>query len=225
MCHVRRRQVQPGKREEDRLSEDNDRRLGRVPVSRLFHEALIFFNSLDGLGFNEWIFHHAMLFGSHCKWWGDMGKRERPHEGLDLCLYRNEEGDIHYLGEQTKVPVIFPGQVVKVVGDFLGESVFVSHGDYESNESRLHTIYGHIKPQDHIRPGERLSEGDVIGVINNARIGDAVIPQHLHISVAWVPNTVHAQEFGWQMAGDPTKVMPLDPLRVIKCPYSIVPSL
>ncbi|MFC2059620.1 hypothetical protein ACFLTZ_00815 [Chloroflexota bacterium] len=51
-----------------------------------------------------------------------MGKRARPHEGLDLCVYRTEKGDIRYLDEKTKVPVILKGRIVKVVDDFLGES-------------------------------------------------------------------------------------------------------
>jgi len=203
------------------LSDANDKGLDRAPVSRLFHERLRFYNSLDDLGFKEWIFHPAMLFGSHCKWWGDLGKRERLHEGLDLCLYRTKAGDIHYLDERTKIPVIFKGQVVKVGEDFLGESVFVSHGAYDSNGSQLHTIYGHIKACDHIRPGERLSEGDIIGSIADARKSDGEVPHHLHVSVAWIPSTVHSQELRWQMVGDLTKVVLLDPLRVIECPYSI----
>ena len=151
-----------------------------------------------------------------------MGKRDRPHEGLDLCFYRTKEGDIRYLDEKTKVPAIFTGQIVKVGDDFLGESVFVSHGAYESDGSQLHTIYGHIKPRDHMRPGERLSEGDVIGTIADARKGGGSIPPHLHVSVAWIPNTVRSQELGWQIVGDLAKVVLLDPLSVIECPYSIV---
>jgi len=207
------------------LSDAKDKGLDRVPVSRMFHEQLRYYNSLDKLGFREWIFHPAMLFGSHYKWWGDLGKRERLHEGLDLYLYRTKEGNIHYLDEKTKIPVIFKGQVIKVDDDFLGESVFVSHGNYDSNGSQLHTIYGHIKPRAHICPGEILSEGDIIGVIADARKSGGVIPHHLHVSVAWISNTVHSQELGWQMMGDLTKVVLLDPLCVIECPYSIVSGI
>jgi len=204
------------------LSEVRNKGLDRVPASRLFHERLMFFNNLDSLGFKEWIFHPAMLFGSLYKWWGDLGKRQRPHEGLDLCLYRTKEGNIHYLTGETKIPVIFEGQVVKVSADFLGESVFVSHDACDSNGSRLYTIYGHIKPGNHIRPGKRLSEGNVIGVIADTRNSGAVIPPHLHVSVAWIPNTVPVPELGWQTINEHARVTLLDPLSVIKCPYSIV---
>ena len=204
------------------MSEVKNKGLDRVPVSRLFHERLLLFNNLNSLGFKEWIFHPAMLFGSLDKWWGDSGKRKRPHEGLDLCLYRTREGNMHHLPREAKIPVIFKGQVATVTDDFLGESVFVGHDAYDSNGSQLYTIYGHIKPGNHIRPGGKLSEGDIIGVIADTGNSGVVIPRHLHVSVAWIPNTLHVLELGWQTINDPTKVVLLDPLSVIEFPYSIV---
>jgi murein DD-endopeptidase MepM/ murein hydrolase activator NlpD len=156
------------------------------------------FNNLDSLIFKEWIFHPAMLFGSLYKWWDGLEKRQRPHEGLDPFLYRIKEENIHHLGVGAKIPVIFKGQVVKVSGDFLGESVFVSHNVYDSNESQLYTIYGHIKPGNHICPGERLGERDIIGVIADTRNSGVATPGHLHISVAWILNTMRVSELGWQ---------------------------
>ena len=207
------------------MSEVENTALDIVPVSRLFHERLVFLNNLDSLGFKEWIFHPAMLFGSLYKWWGDLGKRQRPHEGLDLCLYQTKEGNINYLTGETRIPVIFTGQIIKVSDDFLGESVFVGHGAYDSNGSQLYTIYGHIKPSNNIRPGKRLSEGDIIGVITDTGNSEVVIPRHLHVSVTWIPNAMHVPELGWQTINDPTKVVLLDPLSVIECPYSIISGL
>ena len=207
------------------MSGAKDKRLDRAHVSKLFQKRLRFYNSLDKMGFEEWVFHPAMLFGSYSKWWGDLEKRDRPHEGLDLYLYRTKEGDIRYLDEKMKIPVIFKGQIVKVGDDFLGESVFVSHSDYESDGSQLYTIYGHIKPCDRMRPSERLSEGDIIGTIADARKSGGVIPPHLHVSVAWIPNTVRSQELSWQIVGSLAKVVLLDPLSVIECPYSIAASV
>jgi murein DD-endopeptidase MepM/ murein hydrolase activator NlpD len=179
-------------------------------------------NNLDSPGFKEWIFHPAMLFGSLRKWWGDLGKRQRPHEGLDLCLYRTREGNINHLTGGTKIPVMFTGKIIKVSDDFLGESVFVGHGVYNSNGGQLYTIYGHIKPGNNIRQGKRLSEGDIIGVITDTGNSDVAIPHHLHVSVAWIPDTMHVSELGWQTINDPARVVLLDPLSVIECPYSIV---
>lgn len=209
-------------KQEDSLSDTRDNGLNQLPVSRLFHERLIFHNSLDKVDFDEWIFRPAMLFRSYSKWWGDLGKRGRAHEGLDLCLYRTTEGDLHYLEEKTEAPVLFKGQVVKVSDDFLGKSVFVSHGFYNLNGCQLHTIYGHIRPNDNICPGESVSEGDIIGSLTDARKNGGVVPCHLHISIAWIPTTMRSQELGWEMMSNPAKIVLLDPLRVIECPHSIV---
>ncbi|MFP4641445.1 MAG: peptidoglycan DD-metalloendopeptidase family protein [Dehalococcoidia bacterium] len=203
------------------MSDTKDKGLNQILASRVFHERMVFHNSLDDAGFEEWIFHPAMLFGSYDKWWGDLGKRGRAHEGLDLCLYRTGEGNIYYLNRETEVPVICAGQVVKVNDDFLGESVFVSHSAYNSNGCQLHTIYGHIKPHDYICSGERVGEGDIIGSLTDARKSGGGVPYHLHISIAWIPKTFSPQELGWQTVGDNTEVVLLDPLRVIECPYSI----
>ena len=176
------------------------------------------------MGFEGWVLHPGMLFGSYCKWWNNHGKRAKPHEGLDLYSYRTNKGEIRYLDEKVKVPVIFKGQVVKVICDFLGSSIFIRHGNYESNGSQLHTIYGHIKPCGRIHSGMKLSEGDIIGTIADAREKGRSIPSHLHVSVAWIPNTLHSEELGWQIIGNCTEVVLLDPLSVLECPYSIIPK-
>ena len=207
---------------EGRLSDVKDKEPDRAPVLGSFHERLISCNGLGEGGFREWLFHLAMLFGSYDKWWGDPGKRDTLHEGLDICLYRTGDGDIHCLNERTKVPVLYKGEVVKVIGDFLGESVFVSHGVYNLNGSRLHTVYGHIKPHEHIRPGSSISAGDIIGTLADTGKSSGVIPHHLHISVAWISDTVRPEELGWQIMGNDARIMLLDPLHVIECPYSII---
>jgi len=56
---------------------------------RFFSEMLSEENALDQSRFESWIFCHGMLFNSPDKWWGDHGSRDYPHEGIDLCLYRD----------------------------------------------------------------------------------------------------------------------------------------
>ena len=105
-----------------------------------FTEFLIRKNALDKGGFKGWVFCPGMLFNSTDKWWGDQGKRDKPHEGLDLCLYKDREDKILRLGEKAKVPVIYDGIVVRIVDDFLGKSVIIEHilSDFDNN--RLCTI-------------------------------------------------------------------------------------
>ncbi|MFC1995568.1 hypothetical protein ACFLVM_01640 [Chloroflexota bacterium] len=190
-----------------------------------FEKRLRYCNGLDASGFETWAFLPAMLFGSRSKWWGTQGKRDRPHEGLDLCLYRTKERKIRHLGKNTKVPVIFEGEIVKVEDDYLGKSMFMSHGFYDSQGSRLHTIYGHIKPYNFMHVGKELSGDDIIGTIADARKSTGAVPSHIHISVAWIPNTLCSQDLNWKVLADLSIVTLLDPLSVIICPYSIVDSI
>jgi hypothetical protein len=191
----------------------------------MFQERLNYYNNLDKLGFREWVFYPDMLFDSSYKWWGSRGKREKRHEGLDLCLYRNKQGHIHYIEQSFKIPVLFDGQVVKIEDDFLGESVFIGHSIYNSDRSQLYTIYGHIKHSVYIHSGDKVSGGDVIGVLADIRKSDTVVPHHLHLSIAWIKDNIKPEEIGWQMMGDSTRVVLSDPLHMIQCPYSIVPYI
>ncbi|MBW1780941.1 MAG: hypothetical protein JRL30_09405, partial [Deltaproteobacteria bacterium] len=92
-----------------------------------FTEILIRENGLNEPGFKEWIFHPGMLFHATGKWWGDKALRHRPHEGLDLLLYRDQQDKIVSLDKKTRIPVMFDGVVVSIIHDFLGRSVIVEH--------------------------------------------------------------------------------------------------
>lgn len=203
------------------LCEEGNEPLQSGPVSGSFHRQFLLANNLHSPGFEQWVFHPAMLFGSLYKWWGDLGRRERPHEGLDMFLYRTKDGSIHPVTAGMKIPAAFEGQVEKVIRDFLAESVFVSHQAHDSKESRLYTMYAHIRPGNGIAAGKKLGEGDIIGVIADTTNSAVVIPPHLHLSVAWVPLAMPASELRWQTMTQVAGLVFLDPLRIIKCPYSI----
>jgi hypothetical protein len=70
-----------------------------------------------------------------------------------------------------------------------------------------------------------LNEGDIIGTLANTEKNDGSIPYHLHISVAWIPNTLRSQKPGWEMMSDPEKVTLIDPLHVIECPHSVLSDI
>jgi len=65
-----------------------------------FTEWLIRENGLGDPGLKEWIFCPGMLFHAVCKWWGDKGTRNTPHEGLDLFLYKDQQDRIVRLDEK-----------------------------------------------------------------------------------------------------------------------------
>src|SRR6056300_1894489 len=76
-----------------------------------FTEMLIEENELDQNGFKNWIFCNGMLFSSPDKWWGDHGLRDYPHEGIDLCLYRDRSRMIRRIDEKTRIPAMHDGVI------------------------------------------------------------------------------------------------------------------
>ena len=179
-------------------------------------------NGLDGLGFESWTFCSGMLFGAQNKWWNDGGTRGTPHEGLDVCLFKDVAGQFHNLGEGTLIPVIDEGEIIKIDTDFLGKSVYIKHNIHDGNNRQLHTVYGHTKLQHHIGVGMTLSEGSILGTIAGTRHSKSKIAPHLHISIAWIPRSLSHQELGWEVLRDPDVVTLLDPLKAIAFKYIVV---
>jgi hypothetical protein len=195
---------------------------GPAPRATGFGECLVGSNALGNLGFEEWVFHPGMLFNALAKWWGDQGKRNRPHEGLDLCFYRTKGREVRRLDERTKIPVMYGGEVVKIGNDFLGASVYVCHSIYNNHGDQLLTAYGHIKPDGGIYPGKVLREGDILGTIAEIRKRRREIFPHVHISLAWISKSLCYQQLDWERIGDPGVAVLLNPLEIIGCRYSIL---
>ena len=187
-----------------------------------FSEYLIGYNGLSERGFRKWVFYPGMVFNSTDKWWGMGGERDKPHEGLDLCLYRDEDGGNYSLGTTAKVPVMYEGVVVRIIDDFIGKSVFVSHAIYDGKGNQLHTIYGHVEPCDGIIRDTILNEGNIIATITDAKKKKAKMSSHIHISVAWIPKTLYYKKLNWETLNDSSIVTLLDPLGVISCKYEIL---
>ena len=184
-----------------------------------FNEFLIRENALNKRGFKEWIFYPGMLFNAPDKWWGDRGKRDRPHEGLDLCLYRDRWDRILALDEKTKIPVMYAGTVVGVVNDFLGKSVIVEHGLRDKDNRRFCTIYGHTNPSVDIHVGRIVKEGDIIATLADSNRLKADIFAHLHISIGWASEVVSYDKFDWETIGASNTLTLRDPLPIIDWHY------
>ena len=197
---------------------------GRLPVEKTaFSEQLLEYNGLRNAGFHAWAFRPGMLFRARGKWWGDRGTRALPHEGIDLCLYTDESGRLSALGPSTRIPVMFAGEVVKVEKDFLGQSVYVAHAIDNGDGGRLWTIYGHTRPAEHVRPGKRLGEGEIIASLAKAGKGDGKgLLTHLHLSMAWISTGSNTQEVNWKTLHEPGVAVLLDPLHAMDCPYRIL---
>ena len=187
-----------------------------------FSDCLVKCNRLDQLGFEQWAFHPGMLFHSGDRWWDKESKRDRPHEGLDLCFYGDKQGQYHSLDDKTRIPVMYDGEIIKIDDDLLGQSIYVGHSIYDSAGNRLHTIYGHTRPYDSVHQGKTLNEGEIIATIAAAEKRTARIPPHLHLSIAWIPRSFPYERLNWDAIGTPGIITLLDPLKVIGCRYTIL---
>lgn len=181
-------------------------------------------NGIDSDGFSQWAFYPGMLFHSEDKWWGDWGARKRPHEGLDLCLYQGTDGLVRSLDATISIPVMYEGKVVRLVDDYIGQTVFVLHEIYSRNNKQLCSIYGHIDPCEPIENLKPLEKGDIIATICDASIKEAQMASHLHLSVAWVPKSYDCQQLNWETLAHHTEIILLDPLDLIECNYTILPA-
>jgi Peptidase family M23 len=186
-------------------------------------ELLIQKNALDPGDFKGWVFCPGMLFHSTDKWWGDRKKRDKPHEGLDLCFYKDRSDTILRLGETAKVPAIYDGIVVGMIDDFLGKSIIMEHVFPGGDKKRLCTIYGHTLPKDHLRVGSLVKQGDVMATLADAGRFKTNIFPHLHLSLGWTSELISYDRLDWENISDPNTMTLLDPLQIIDWHYFILP--
>ena len=184
-----------------------------------FTEMLIEENALDQSGFVSWIFCHGMLFNSTDKWWGDFGRRNFPHEGVDLCLYRDRFGKICRIDEKSRIQVMQNGVIKAIVKDFLGQAIIIEHERMESNTGMFISFYAHTKPHPKIEVGMMVKEGDIIATLANTSHSKAHIIPHLHFSLGCPSKFFSYDEYIWNAIRKPEKIILVDPLPVIDWPY------
>jgi len=183
-----------------------------------FGEMLIKANDLDGGEFEEWIFCHGMLFNSPDKWWGDHGRRDFPHEGIDLCLYKDRSQRICRLDENSRIPVLHDGVVRAMFKDYLGQAVIVEHGKSAAAGGFI-SFYAHTKPRIGIEVGRTVKAGEIIATIADTRHSKANILPHLHLSIG-IPSASFSYEgLVWNTIRKPDMMTLLDPLSVLDGPY------
>jgi murein DD-endopeptidase MepM/ murein hydrolase activator NlpD len=187
-----------------------------------FTEMLIEENALEDGGFEGWIFCQGMLFNSPDKWWGDHGLRDFPHEGIDLCLYRDRSRKICRLDEKTRIPVMHDGMIKAVFKDYLGQAIIIEHGQSDSDPGRFISVYAHTKPRPGLEPGTIVKEGDIIATIADTGHSKANIIPHLHFSLGGRSKSLSYDGFVWNIMRDPLKITLMDPLPVIDLPYQVL---
>ena len=179
-----------------------------------FGGRLIHWNGLDAAGFAAWEFLPGMRFGERIAWWRDGADRGSPHEGLDLLFFRTGDGRRLALGPGARVPVVWAGEVVAVVRDFLGSSVFFAHEGLDARGRRLHTVLGHLEPRRGLAAGCAVLAGEEAGAVADPAGRRSAAPPHLHVTVGWVA-AGGPLRLDWTALRDPARVLLLDPLPLL----------
>jgi murein DD-endopeptidase MepM/ murein hydrolase activator NlpD len=164
-------------------------------------------------GMKRLYLYPGMEFRSEIKWWPDKGMRLTPHEGIDICYYINSTGAECRVTPELRVPVMATGRILAISKDYLGETVFLDHE--HDQPSRFLSIYAHITPLPHLKTGDKICAGDVIGTVADTTGKKNMIPAHLHISLMIAARTVTAEKFDWHMISFPENAELIDPLTML----------
>jgi murein DD-endopeptidase MepM/ murein hydrolase activator NlpD len=141
-------------------------------------------------GFESWVFRPGMFFGDCVEWWGDRNRRRTPHEGIDFAEGRLADGSIRSVPEGTPVRAISDGVLAEILDDFLGKTVVLRHPDVRREDgSVFHSLYSHIHPESSLSGA--VGKGRLLGKVLKSTGAGA--PAHLHLTAAWIPESVSAE--------------------------------
>jgi len=184
-----------------------------------FTEMFIEENALQQSGFERWTFCPGMLFTAPNKWWGDLGRRDFPHEGIDLCLYKDRSGKLRRLDINTRIPVMHGGMVKAIFKDYLGQALIIEHESTVGNTGKFISFYAHTKPGSTVAVGTVVKEGDILATLaDTAHLKSGILP-HLHLSFGLPSESFSYAGFVWNTLRDPEMITLQDPLTVLDWPY------
>ncbi len=174
-----------------------------------------------------------MLMGSNAKWWGDFGTRHASHEGLDIVMYKDRQGNINLLTPDIEIPAMADCTILNICRDFLASSVVTKFSSPNSNpagatdlsngsasisgsteKTELVAVYSHIIPGKNLHSGQRLRKYEHIGSIADTSKKKSGIPCHLHISIIELAQGIPVNMLDWRLFGDHSsdKVNLINPL-------------
>ncbi len=172
-------------------------------------------------GFGHWLFHPGMFFQAQRQWWGEQKPRPTPHEGLDVCWFRDRLGDQRALPTTTVIPAPFPGRIVKIGADFLGESIFLLHPGLGGDGRDVLTAMGHTQPLPGVVAGTLVKEGDGIATLA-APARRTAVPPHLHITIALLRESHSVADLSWKKLSTAPQFLLWDPLTVFPTSFARV---
>ncbi len=183
---------------------------------------LIAANSIDPGDFKCWVFSPGMLFEAPDKWWGDYGRRDFPHEGIDFCLYRDTADNLRRLDERTRIPVMHDGRVRAMFTDYLGQAIVIEHDHIPALPEKAISVYAHTRPMVGIFPGVYLKAGDIIARIADTGRSRTNILPHLHFSFGRPSVDLVYASFVWNHMRDPGLVTLNNPQSLVDWPMELL---
>jgi len=188
-----------------------------------FAAHLICGNRLDSLVFEEFVFYPGMLFATKNKWWGKPGRRHASHEGIDLCFFRTKDCGFGRLDDSIRIPMAEDSRIVRIMDDFLGQTVVVACEPPDAGGRLFYTLYAHIRPHKGLAEGDRVARGEMFAKIAPvAEKGPPLLP-HLHVSMAWADQLPDCREWQWKLLNQYGSSCFLDPLQWMVLPRQILP--
>jgi hypothetical protein len=165
-----------------------------APIIPIFREWLQSFAGASG--FTSWSFCKGAFFGDHLEWWGAKNRRRTLHEGIDFVEGSLQDGTIQTIREGAPVSALTDGDVVSILDDFLNQTLVVRHSAIKDSEGNVfHTLYSHIHPDiGKLRP---VIRGQIIGRVIKSK--EAGAPAHLHLTGAWIPESISASQITLDM--------------------------
>ena len=82
-----------------------------------------------------------MLFNSPKKWCEDHNRLDYPHEGIDLCLYRDRSIRALLLEEKSRSTLVTCGVFKAILTDYLDMTVIIEHEISESDDRSTNEYY------------------------------------------------------------------------------------
>ncbi len=177
--------------------------------------------ALSEKGFHAWIFCTGMRFNAINKWWGDLGERDFPHEGLDLCIYKDRGRRSRRVDETTQIPAVSDGRIRAIFKDYLGKAVIVEHDIQGEDHMGFLSIYAHTVPRAELGVGDIVNKDEIIATVACVKKSKANILPHLHLSFGWPTKAMFYDQFEWNRLRDPRLIRLVDPLEIMEWSYEV----
>lgn len=145
---------------------------------------------------DDWVFLPGMCFRDREKWW-KKGFRQNPHEGLDFYQTKYE-----IVSAKTRVTALSGGKVIRIIDDFLGQTVFINSGD-------LILVYAHINPV--VKEQQTIKKNQILGRL----AGSNNPPSHLHLTAVKVLKDFDLGSLDWNFLNQDKKIKLINPLEIM----------